>query len=96
MAKNPVTKTFVRRQVSSAPGTVIDGHLTPEQTKALYGIWLPGWPAKREYRGGIEAITAEMVMDVPEVEFIKAFGRRKVMKERAMDIRKVASEIAER
>ena len=86
MVKNPVTKTFIRRHVSSAPGTVIDGHLTPEQIKALYGVWLPGWPEKREYRGGIVAITAEMVMEVTEDEFIRAFGRRKVMKETAMDI----------
>lgn len=96
MANTVVTNTFVRRQVESAPETIIDGYLTQEQINALYGTWLPDWPDKREYRGGITAITSEMVMQIPEEDFIKAFGRRKVMKDTALAIRKIAERTAGR
>jgi hypothetical protein len=92
MSKFPgtVTKVKIRQGASLARGMTIDGHLAGTDKALLYEKWLPDWPKPLEFRGGITAITCEMVLKVPFDEF------KKVYKRRAKDIYEVAERNAAR
>ena len=66
----------IRRQVVSAPGTVIDGHLDEKQVAKLYERWDESWPAPLEFRGGEVAIQAEQIVEVGELAMTKKYGRK--------------------
>lgn len=70
-----VTKTFIRQGASLARGTTIDEYLSEKDCKVLYSGWQKNWPEPLEFHGGITAITCEMVLEVPEKEFVKSIGK---------------------
>lgn len=74
MFANP--KYFIRQGASLARGTSIDGYLSEKQIELLYSNWRPQWPEPLAYSGGLLAITCEMVLEVPEDEFIGHFPKR--------------------
>ena len=84
-----VTKIKVRRHVSSARGTPIDGYLDDRDIEKLYDKWDDSWGVPFRFRGGIESITAEIIMGAPISEMKKVYG--KAFTDR---ITKVASEQA--
>ena len=77
-----VTKTYYRCGTSFARGTTIDAYLFIDEkegiddSKLLYEIWgkgQPDWPEWLVFPGNFMAITAEMILEVPEADFIAAF-----------------------
>lgn len=69
-----VTSRFYRQGASYAMGTIIDAYLDDATCSKLYSKWKKSWPAPLEFRGGLTAITCEMVLDVPSEEFVKVYG----------------------
>jgi len=70
-----VTKITVRRNVSGATMTPIDGYLTKEDIDTLYEKWdieKLGEPLK--FRGGAVGLTAEHIVDAPEDKFRAIYG----------------------
>lgn len=65
-----VTGLRVRQGGSYARGTTIDAYLSPEDCAALYNFWKSSWPEPLAFPGNIQAITCEMVLAVPEEEFV--------------------------
>ncbi len=65
-----------RAGTSYAIGTIIDGHLADDDCAALYDGWRSNWPERLEFHGGNYAITAEMILEVPQKEFLKVYGRQ--------------------
>lgn len=70
-----ITSVRVRQNTSFARGTTIDEYLIEADNDALYEKWSPDWEDKLEFPGGIFAITAEMIIAIPESEFNKVLGR---------------------
>lgn len=70
-------KFSYRQGTSIARGTTIDEYLTQEQCEALYKLWEqhPEWPEIYRFSGGITAISCEMVLEVPNDDFVKAFKK---------------------
>lgn len=69
-------RTFVTQGLSFARGTTIDEYLSAKDCAALYEKWQKDWPELYRFRGGITAITCEMVLEVPEAAFRKVYGGR--------------------
>jgi len=69
-----VTKINIVKGASLARGTTIDGYLQPTDAQLLYNTWKPGWPEMLEFSGAIKAVTCEMVLEIPEDEFLKTVG----------------------
>lgn len=67
--------------------TVIDGWLDPEDIDVLYKKWKPSWPAPLEFSGGVTGITCEAILQVPESQLNRTFG-----KIRGEKLRKIAEE----
>lgn len=88
-----VTRVEYHRGLSYARGTTIDAYISPEACEALYQIWKPEWPEKLEFPGKVYAITAEMILEVPEAEFLAAFRKERKQK-LGQEIRKAAQKYA--
>lgn len=90
-------RTFIRSGGSFARGTTIDEYLSEEDNEKLYQVWeeQPGWPEIFRFRGGQTAITAEMILEVPEADMLKAFrskfGRKKVITQAVERIQSAAA-----
>lgn len=84
-----ISSVRIRQNTSFARGTTIDEYLQEADNAALYEKWSPEWEDKLEFPGKIYAITAEMIVDVPETEFVKVLGRT-----RGPRIYKIAKETA--
>lgn len=69
-----------RSGTSFARGTTIDEYLSTEDCQALYDKWQPTWPEPFNFRGGIRAITCEMVLEVEAKDFIKVLGKKRAEK----------------
>jgi hypothetical protein len=69
-----------RWNLSIARGTTIDAYLGADDVRELYTGWRSSWPEPFVFSGGEEAITCEMVLEVPEQElaeeYTKARARR--------------------
>jgi hypothetical protein len=91
-----VTKLYYRQGTSYARGTTIDAYLQDDDNTLLYEIWQPSWPEPFGFHGGEKAITAEMILEVPTDEFIKAFGRKKGNRAAALRILEAAKRNAGR
>jgi hypothetical protein len=61
---------------SYARGTTIDEYLPGDLNVKLYEKWQPEWPEVLKFSGGITAITCEMVLEVPEKELTRVFGKK--------------------
>lgn len=72
----------------------IDGFLSEEERQLLYTVWKanPNFPPVLVYNGGIEDITCDLILEVGEETFKKAFGRRKKHKQIAEKIWEVAKQ----
>jgi hypothetical protein len=71
-------KVSYRSGQSYAIGTIIDGYLTKDEEERLYAGWQtgdPDWPQPLVFQGGVTAITCEMVLEVPETKFNRAYGK---------------------
>jgi len=79
-----------RSGTSIARGTTIDEYLSEEDNQKLYDLWQPSWPEPFQFSGGITAITCEMVLELPQDEFIAAFGKSKKGQEQAARILDIA------
>lgn len=79
-------KFSVSQGASYARGTGIDPFLSEKEIDVLYKKWNPGWPEKNVFQGGVEEITCEMVLNVPEAELRKEFGAK--MAAHLMDVAK--------
>lgn len=77
---------FITQGASHALGTIIDGYLSANETELLLSIWKKEWTEPLAFSGGEKAITCEMILEVPETEFIQAFGTKKANKELAARI----------
>jgi len=71
-----VERVSYRSGLSVARGTTIDAYLSEKDNESLYDNWRSEWAAPYEFHGGIKAISCEMVLDVPEQEFKKAFKNK--------------------
>jgi hypothetical protein len=79
-------KTFIRSGASLAIGTIIDGHLDKDDCDLLYKNWQGAWGDFLEFKGGIVAITSEMVVAVDPNVFIKTFGPNKNAAKRILNV----------
>lgn len=71
-AHNPVV---IRQGASFARGVLIDGFLSYNDVVILYERWKESWPEPEQHRGDEEAITCEMILEVPEEELKKVYGK---------------------
>lgn len=89
-----VGRTFIRQGGSIARGTTIDAYLSEEDNAMLYEAWDKSWAEPYEFHGGIKAISAEMIVEVPEDEFLgvfrSKFGRKKSVQDAAIRILEAA------
>lgn len=70
-----VTKVEVRRHVSSARETPIDGYLADADVLTLYEKWNESLLGEMlKFRGGLRGITAEMVADADDEDLISIYG----------------------
>ena len=46
------------------------------QYETLYEAWRADWPEPYDFKNGIKAITAEMILEVPEKNFKRVFGHK--------------------
>lgn len=58
-----------------APETVIDGWLTVDEIEILYKRWRNTWPKPLEYPGGTLGITCESVIQVPQAQLNRTYGK---------------------
>ncbi len=86
-----VTKLYYRQGTRFARGTTIDSYLEEEDCEILYDRWQDSWPEPYVFSGGIKAITAEMILEVPIKELNSALHHT-----RAKRILKAAKENAAR
>lgn len=71
-----VTGKQYRQGLSIARGTTIDAYLDEKDVKVLYEGWQENWPEPFDFRNDIKAITAEMILEVPEKDFKRVFGHK--------------------
>ena len=62
------------QRTSIARGTTVDAYLPEKETKILYDGWSKKWPEPYCFRGGIKAITCEMILAVPYKELKGVYG----------------------
>jgi len=70
-----VTSTHITQGASFARGTTVDEYLSDGDCMKLYASWLPAWPDKLTFSGGVTAITVELINEVPVKELTKVYGK---------------------
>lgn len=67
----------VRSGSSYARSRDIDVHLSSNDVEMLYKRWRNKWGNPVGFRGGIESITSELILDVPRKDLVRVYGVRR-------------------
>lgn len=68
----------IRSGASLARDANIDNFITPKDCEMLYRKWKKDkWDEPLQYRGGLEAITCEMILKVSLVALTKVYGKKR-------------------
>jgi hypothetical protein len=76
MSTHTNSKIVMRAGSSYARGTTVDLYLNEQEVKALYERWdRTNWGEPYSLQGGEEAITCEMVCNVPITALTEVYGK---------------------
>jgi hypothetical protein len=52
----------------------IDGWLSENDVEVLYKRWRKSWPEPVEFRGGVQSITCDLVLEIEYKQLVKTYG----------------------